>query len=270
MIFKNSKKYECHPSMRLYSNLSEGLIHSYNFNKCEKYLKVNFPFIKSILPSKIHPLNGYKLTCDESTHFYFIKIDKNFNEYKKMEDVMNNLCGWYISKVTLYYKDVEHNNPNIYIIEFNNSNNGFIDYSGELCLDNIINDEDFFGINIVQIEFLCQEKFTVNVYDIPEFLYHGTFSNLNRIKKYGLVPQNRLNHPDRVYFGKSERVVKQLFNYNKDVIILRILNKNKKYKIWVDYNHRDCYYTLDNINPNDIEIKINNEWNNLTKFEKKF
>lgn len=261
MILKNSKKYNNHIPSKLYKTLDEGLIMSYDFNKCKNFLLNKFSFIKSIDSTLIHPLNGKRITMNGPSHFYYIKIDKEFIKYKQLEKTLNNLCGWYISKATLYYKDTKFNNPNVYILKFDNLENGFIDYDFNYYLDDLINKEELLNIKIIRIDFLCQEKFTDNVNDIPDFLYHGTQKeNLIKIKKYGLIPKNKGNHPERIYLGDSERIIYQLFD-NKPIQIVRIrINDAIKDSFYVDYNHNNCYYTHECIDPKYIDVKLNGKW----------
>lgn len=270
MLFRGSKKQKM---MTMYDyifeskkRINEGLIMSYDFRKCEKYLRKKFPFISKITMSVLHPFNGRRLTSDEVSHYYYIKIDSNFEDYLEIEKVLNNLCGWYISKAILYYKDTRFNNPNVYILEFDNFEYGFVsDTEDEILLEDVINNSESNTVEIKSIEFLCQEKFTDNVKDIPEVLYHFTKEkNLSKIIKYGLEPIHRGNKPNRIYFGKSERVVKQLTKYDKNVIILKVKIDDKiKNDFWVDFNHKDCYYTKSHIHPKYIQIYKEGEWIDL-------
>lgn len=267
MIFKSSKKMKNKTinDLLIEQRINEGLITSYEFRKCEKYLRKKFPFINKITMSKLHPIGGRGLTSDEASHYYFIKINSNFEDYLFLEKTLNNLCGWYISKATVYYKDTRFNNPNLYISEFDNLEGGLYDVEEKHFLNEVINKQEEKNIKIYSIEFLCQEKFTENVKDIPDVLYHGTFSDkIYRIRKYGLEPMEKGSRPNRIYFGKSERVVRQLTKYDKDIVLLRVKIDDKiKNDFWVDFNHKDCYYTKSHIHPKYIQVYEEGEWIDL-------
>lgn len=250
-------------------NLYEGLLTSYDFDKCKKYLLKKFDNIYSIEPIKIHPLSGKRIPVDGDKKFYLISIRNDFSNYKNIEDVLNNLCGWYISKAELTYKNKDGKYPFPYIVGFNNTEYGFKlesndeDYD-EYSLDSIIENQDKLNIDLYKLDFICQEKFTDKV-KIPDILYHGTYlAYINKIRKNGLIPKNNNNHPERIYFSDSRSIIRQIYNYRNDYILLRInVPENIKNEFYIDYNHDCSYFTYECIHPKYIEVLTDNGWKKL-------
>lgn len=251
-------------------NLYEGLLTSYDFEKCKKYLLKKFDNIYSIEPIKIHPLSGIRIPVDGNKKFYLISIKNDFLNYKELEKVLNNLCGWYISKAELTYKNKEGKYPFPYIVGFNNTEYGFKlespddeDYN-EYTLDNIIENQYELNIDIYKLDFICQEKFTDKT-EIPSILYHGTYIKyINKIRNIGLIPRNNNNHPERIYFSDSRSIIRQIYNHRKEYVLLRInIPENIKNEFYIDYNHDCSYFTYECIHPKYIDVMTNDGWKQL-------
>lgn len=252
-------------------NLYEGLLTSYDFDKCKKYLLKKFDNIHSIEPIKIHPLSGARIPVDAPKTMYMVSIRTDFSNYKNLEKTLNNLCGWYISKAEMTYKDLSGPYPFPYILGFDNTEYGFLtepNYKDENhkqeFLDTLISNEDELNIKIYKIDFICQEKFTDKT-EIPEVLYHGTqLKFINKIRKIGLIPKNLNNHPERIYFSDSRRVIMELYNYEKPFVFLRInVPENIKEEFYIDYNHDCSYFIYECIHPKYIDVMTNDGWKQL-------
>lgn len=255
------------------STVQEGLITSYDFEKCKNYLMRKFPYITRINASMLHPLTGMPVPTDISTHLYYVTLGDNFERYTEVKDVIYNLCGWYVPKITLYFGG----NVGVKYMDFTNIDGVFISESSpgmpdDVCfyLNEIIDNAISIGLKIHRMDMLCQEKYTIKT-NVPDVLYHGTRDiHIDKVIKYGLLPKSKTNRPKRVYFAETRRIIALIFTSNMRPVYLRVNIKNKdKKNFYVDFNHAGCYYTEDCIPPSDIEVLIdleNDVWIPLKDF----
>lgn len=268
MKFKSSKIFNNRRSYNFFIN--EGLIHSYNYDAVKKFLLDKFKNIHSINFAQHHPLNNKGLTMNEAKHFMYISLRKNFS-YKEIEKTLNDLCGWYISKAIIYFYDLtlyDNGSKVLRYIEMNNQENGLYNEFEDLYLDEMIEDNGI-SYKIHSIEFLAQEKFTENVNDIPDFLYHASdVIFFNKIFKNGLVPKNRNNHPERIYFGNSLKIIKQMFYNRYNLVVYKVDTSSIKDNCYADLNHDGCYYTTESIHPKYISILLDDKtWKQLDEID---
>jgi len=164
----------------------------------------------------------------------FFLDENNLKRYEKLNDFMQNVCGWIHSATLAGKQTVMKKNDFLEVKE---------------------------GIAILQYE----AKFNIKVDKLPPKIYHLTFGNkLEKIRKDGLTPKTStvfFNFNDRIYFSKKEESLKNLtiqkHNITKknNFIILEIDTSSLQHGIrfFEDPLFINGMYTLENIPP--ISIK---------------
>jgi hypothetical protein len=258
----------------LYENLNEGLIKTYDMNKCKKYLQKRFTNIINIEPSINDPYHFLK-TSNKKDYFY-IEIDSKFENYKEIEECVYNLCGWWTSFIILNIKDKRFPLKRTIPIIFKNYQKLKSPYSHEYekyldeYFEDISNNKNLY---IDTLELQIEQKFTTIQKLNFKNLYHASYKRyLPNIIKKGLVPRNDTNHPDRIFFSEDYSFIKKIIT--KESIILRLNFDDyseyifDNYTFYDDTHHNNAVFTLDNIHPKYIQVLLNDKWINLTNLTK--
>lgn len=251
--------------------LNEGLITSYSISKCRNYLYEKFPFIHNVagfIPNRLgnNSAKVYdKLSDTTLDDMFFIDIDaKYYNHINEIINTCNNLFGWFISMISVEYLDKHLLDEEVFWYrndEFVSDNNKH--------LNNFIKQ-----YNVKRLYLYFEAKYSIEVPYIDDvILYHATnCKNITKIFKNGLIPKNKDNHPDRIYFSTNLKHIKTIFINRTDffdMIYLRIIpNKNSLYKFYNDGRTIESCFTLDNINPKYLEILYKGKWINVLDLSK--
>jgi hypothetical protein len=220
---------------------NEGLIKTYDFDKCENYIK-----------NKLNTLNlDYTINFfDDSEDKFDVSVDTNgaiiITEIKDIANYISNLCGYFPSSF------ISTNKLGGRQFKWNDLNN------------NTVNS------NTINLKIRFESKYSVTEEIIcPDELFHFTpKTNLPNIMKYGLYPKakNRdSEHPSRIYLFPDYENNKGLLNglkrsdlmnnTRKEYVVLRIDCSTKKLKLYTDPNYTKGYFTYDNINPKYITVQ---------------
>ena len=243
--------------------LNEGLITTYNISKCRNYLIKKYPFILHVtgfIPNRLKnnsaKINN-KLSDTTLNDMFFIHIAaKDYIYIDKIIKTCNDLFGWFISRISVNYTNTQYKNEEI----FWHRNDKFIS-------DDDINLNDFISNhNIEDIYLFFEAKYSIEIpYTDDVILYHATNkNNIRKIIKYGLIPKNLDDHPDRIYFSTNLKHIKTMFLERIDfynLVYLRLKqNKNSLYKFYNDGRTIESCFTLDCINPKYIQILFHGKW----------
>lgn len=235
--------------------LDEGLIKSYDIDKCKTYLHNIYPNIKRIVSLEQNPYQHHKHPLPvKYNDFVGIVLDENnVNNYRDISETAYNLLGWSTGCVILrkYVKSgyIEY--------QFNNFNGQYLHTSKD---NEEIDLDDFLSQNpkLVSFALILEAKFSEVYHQKPnEVFYHGTDkSKVQSILKQGLVPKSDGNFPDRIYLGKSVSEIVDMIGGNvNDLVILKVDVSNVKlYKLYRDQRNSSAVFTYDNIPPSQIEI----------------
>lgn len=244
--------------------LNEGLITTYNISSCRNYLMKKYPFILHVtgfIPNRLGNNSAKihnKLSDTTLNDMFFINISyKDYKYINKIIGTCNNLFGWFISRISvIYYPNNGIENEEI-----------FWHRDNEFISDNNINLDDFIKTNKIREFYLFFEaKYSIETPFVDDvILYHATNrNNIKKIIKYGLIPKNLDDHPDRIYFSTDLKHIKLMFLGRIDfhnLVYLRLKqNKNSLYKFYNDGRTIKSVFTLDCINPKYIQILLNNKW----------
>ena len=251
------------------TELNEGLITTYDISKCRNHLMTTFPFIKHVtgfVPNRYGNNSARvhgKLSDTRLNDMFFISISSE--QYDDIDDIIticDRLYGWFISRISVRYIN-RYKNLDEEIFWYN-SNNFVSDDDVHLSNFVIMND-------IKEFYLYFEAKYSIEVpYMDDVTLYHATnCKNLKRIIKYGLIPKNNDDHPERIYFSTNMRHIKRMLFDRIDfpeLTYLRIIpSKNSLYKFYNDGRTIESVFTLDCINPKYLEIMINGNWKKLTQ-----
>lgn len=221
------------------NKIYEGLIESYPIETVEKKINKEFPNLE------------YKIfELDYKSKYLLVWIDKGDNPNNLIKTM--DTYGWFLSSPLNLSQ----------ILKANNS---------------------------IKIQLKFEAKFDVDVthnfsYKKPLVLGHLTPAvNLDKIMKNGLSPKSNSKltlHPDRIYFftqklpiDKVFQLVQKLYAANpndpkyKDKYALLDVTLNHlqttpegftgpRIKFFTDPNAADCVYTMENIHPKDIKVKL--------------
>lgn len=265
-----------------YENIYEGLITTYDINKCEKHLMNKFPEIFDVKSLKYDrntnsllykPRHQNKYRKNE---FFEIKLD-NIDNVQEIEKTVYNLYGWLITRMTVYYTNSKLSKNSNYSFE---QDFEYIDdeFSFEIedkdnnyqiiTLEEFLDSKKCESVNYYSL--LFEAKFTTKTTNFEE-LYHLTdFGNLQKIKRYGLIPKTKLNYNERVYFSPNYEDIIEMIGDKFEIPILLRLNfedyKNEiinKYNFYEDPRMENSIYTYDTINPKYLQLYKNNNWENI-------
>lgn len=221
----------------LSDELYEGLLMSYDITAVNRIISKKFD-------------STFNYTTNTFEIFY--KFDYNLFQWEidDMLQLTNNL-GWFPSQITYYI------NNNKKFIKFSRNN-----------FQNLITS----GIYDMQISF--EAKYNIDIYDIPEKMYHVTkLRYLEKIKRYGLIPQKHekiTSHTERIYLTDSiddswifvkGLVFRTLEEDREPLVILEIDTSTIKERIRImrDPNFQrggiyTGFYTLNPIDPQCLSV----------------
>ena len=259
-----------------YENINEGLITTYNIFQCEKHLVKNFPEIFDVKSLKFDRNTNtllYKKNNQKrynKNEFFEIKL-YDIENLKEIEKLVYNLYGWFITRMTVYYRDSKRNREKDFDYINGSFENEYEDKDGNykiLTLQKFLKGEECEEVNYYSL--LFEAKFTTQTNNFKE-LYHLTdFDNLSKIKKYGLIPKTKLNYNERVYFSPNLEDIAEMIADKFTYPILLKLNFEdydneirKKYKFFEDPRMDMSVFTYDTISPKYIKIYKNNCWENI-------
>ncbi len=244
MIIKNFKDY--------LDSINEGLIKTLDGEKAINYLVQTLSLLNFDVSGNFNNDDKITFTINNFDKIQYNRLDDLFDT---ISSIMINLYGWFPS--TMLINNKLHKKY----------------------------DEDYIKLNISDINNITIEfdsKFDEVQNDKFEKMYHITIQEYDhKIKKYGLFPKSKSKlspHTDRIYLCKSiedcEMLIPQMklyYSEERDTNLYKLNNKkyrkNTKWiiyeisntsnlKLYKDPRYINGYYTLDNINPQDIrEIK---------------
>jgi len=240
------------PKRASFCNLNEGLIHSYDMEKCESDLKSRFSNVLSVIN---HSTNKYRLPMwkDESARMGNFEIKmSSLENLKSICKVVEDVYGWFPAMLEV---------NGIQFIDWKRDGS-FVKVDGATAgtpLDYYI--YMFLKGNVESVSLFVEAKFTTEDFDIKE-LYHVTDGeNLPKIKKYGLVPKTKGNFTERVYFGKNLEDIMTIFEDRFQYPITLRLNFGEygkeirdKYIFYKDPRMDGAVFTYDCIDPKYIQI----------------
>ena len=169
----------------------------------------------------------------------FILDDDNKSRYEKLDKFMNNVCGW-VHSATM---------------------------ANKIRVDKRL---DFLNVNEGLAELQYEAKFDVEMYGLPEKIYHLTTTNkVEKILRMGLTPRNSItpfNYNNRIYFSLNTNSLLSLakekvkLNVKKTLeptnfTILEIIPTHTQLgmRFFKDPNFVNGVYTLENVPPEAIK-----------------
>ena len=237
------------------SQISEGLIKSYNIDTCKSYMQKKFPNIRRIVSLEDNPYMEYGQSGKAKYNdFVGIVLDcNNVSNYKEIVKTANNLLGWFTGYIDLRQKVKTGYIP----YTFYNDNGDFfcpLKRGGGVYLDDFLRQKPeltFFSI-------ILEAKFGEVYHQKPdEVFYHATDKSvLPKILAKGLVPRSLGNFPERIYLGKNLSEIKDMVGTNlNDMVILKVDVSNVNlFKLYRDQRNPTAVFTYDNIPPSQIEV----------------
>ena len=237
------------------SQISEGLIKSYNIDTCKSYMQKKFPNIRRIVSLKNNPYMEHgQIKKAKHNDFVGIVLDcNNFDNYMEIIETANNLLGWFTGHIELRQQVKGGYIP----YTFYNLNGRFYWVNGRgggMYLHDYLKHNpklSFFSI-------IIEAKFGEIYHQKPnEVFYHATDKSvLHKILTKGLVPKSQGNFPERIYLGKSLSEIKDMVEGNlNDMVILKVDVSNVRlFKLYRDQRNSTAVFTYDNIPPSQIEI----------------
>lgn len=217
------------------SFINEGLIRSVDIDLVRK----NLIRKEGIIPDNITIYNQYDDIDKIGIWFNF----KNHHKIKRVHNKMK-VFGWFLSSIST-------TDPSQPTWENEWVNDIDIDELMIMFKDEYRDDE---------LSFNYERKFEKEVDTKYDKLYHATsLDNIERIKKYGLVPRSgnkKSIHPDRIYLVHDIKDFDDtdLFEYLDRPVILEIDNHDDPIKLHHDINMKGGLYTTDNISPDRIKF----------------
>lgn len=240
---------------KIVTQISEGLIKSYNMDLCKSYMQKKFPNIRRIVSLENNPYMEHgRIGKAKYNDFIGIVLDcNNISNFRKIIETANNLLGWFTGHIDLRQKV----NKGYIPYTFYNFNGRFFcpyERGGGIDLNDFLKQNHlltFFSI-------IVEAKFGEVYHQKPnEIFYHATDSSvLPKILSKGLIPRSQGNFPDRIYLGKSLSEIKNMVAGNlNDMVILKVDVSNiKLFKLYRDQRNSTAVFTYDNIPPSQIEV----------------
>lgn len=234
-----------------FESINEGLIVSYDIDKCRAYLKKLFPQILSIISNVDNPYNPRQSRVCRGS-FASIFINNGFNSYRDIINKIEPLIGWFVPVIVIKFKG---NGRSYYFQKFKTDRYDASKYDyifeGEINgkfvdLDDIVSD------NIIQsMELIVEAKYAKRYYQKNgEVFYHITQdSNRRKIDKVGILPKTSGNYPERIYLTKC-------IEDAMEMILGKIADRGAVYNVdvnglelYIDPRNDLSYFTYDNISP---------------------
>ncbi len=213
----------------------------YNNTKLYEGLIITHSIENSISILQNNDYKIFKVDKDKNTiELKIIKLDN----IDKLFPLINNL-GWFVSQFQIKYLG----NKDIQKRKFNE----------ELFNKVLLSDYEYLIL-------ILEAKYDIEINkDKLNFIYHITSEiNLKKIKEKGLYPKSkskRDKHLNRIYFitdlKNTEKLIKNLGSYSAEPLIIlkmRVSDLLSNIRFFKDPNFIDGIYTLDNIQPEYIEI----------------
>lgn len=237
----------------IFEKINEGLIVSYDINKCRSYLKKLFPNIVEI---QDYAFNPFKPTRKRNPNdFVGIILNSDFQSYTSIIQKIEPLIGWFVSviKITL-----QNRRPYFFMkfeIEDGRTEFHFIDPYGKdyTLLDDFIQEHS----DIIQMDLIVEAKYSKRYYpEEGEKLYHISNAKVkDKILRKGLIPKTSGNFPERIYLGKClediERMIGGKIDDEGAVFEITVVDDSEIF--YEDFRHEDSFFTYDNIPPSQIK-----------------
>ena len=239
----------------LYENLNEGLIVSYDIDRCETYLKKLFPEIINVRSLKFNPykVRGRRMLSNKNA-FVAIDLGKTYTNYLAISNKVYTLLGWFTSDI-----QIRRHLPNgSYMpMSFNNFNGEFIykkKNGEEIELQEFLSKSPQISCFSIIVEAKCSERYYQKRRDV---FYHATDTQFaSKIEAIGLIPKSQGNFPERIYLGKNINDIKQMIRSNLSSITVFQVDA-EGLEIYEDPRHPYSYFTYDNIPPSKLNRIIN-------------
>lgn len=239
------------------NKLNEGLILSYSPNSCKKHLMHMFDYVFDVYCSdkyedrKIDYVPFF--TDGEQLSKYFPKfvvaVNQYLPNYDKLNGVVENLCGWKPFVVRLTFHRKQYKTDIRVTLRYD-------EYVNVYPLGRYgTNDISELVFNYAEICYIAKYSTAVDVK--TDYLYHVSGGyEFDKIAKKGLVPRNKKSYEfERIYVADDLCAYDTLVSFDKDALyVLYRIPRRAFDKLYIDEKHPHCYYCLNSVSPDDIEV----------------
>jgi hypothetical protein len=234
----------------LYENLNEGLIVSYDIDRCKAYLMTLFPEIINVRSLRFNPykVGGQRVLASKNA-FVAIDLGRNYTNFRAICSRVRTLLGWFTS-----YIQIRHclRNGSYMPMTFFNFNGEFV-YRDKKGAETTLQEFLLQSRQIVCFSIVVEAAFSERYYQKPgEHLFHVTDTQYaSKIERIGLIPRSLGNFPERIYLGRHLKDIRQMVEANLTAMTVFEVDV-EGLEIYKDERHPDSFFTYDNIGPSKL------------------